>query len=132
MLVRRTPLKRKTPLRPRSLTRKGHERDADYLAFVHWCKCYLANGSAYECRGPIEADHAGDRAFGKKASDKTCIPLCRRHHRHRTGTINRDGHFRGWSKDQMHAWRMAAVRFHQTLYENCVRLGQTPWRRKVA
>lgn len=29
---------------------------------------------------PVEAHHAGQRGLGKRAHDRTCIPLCRDHH----------------------------------------------------
>lgn len=134
MLSRYTPLRRKTPLRSRSRTKKYalRERDQDYLAFIRWCKCCLAGNSEYECRGRVEADHAGEKAGWQKADDATCIPLCHRHHRHRTGDINGTGHFKGWSRDRKDAWRREQIKFHRNLYEHCVRLRQTPWRRKVA
>lgn len=137
MLARRTPLKRKTRLRPRSLTKKHarRERDRDYLDFIRWCKCCLEGTSTFSCTGSVEADHAGGigtRGLSLREPDSTSIPLCRGHHRQRTGTVNRFGHFKGWTTDQMRVWCERQIKFHRTLYENCVRMGQTPWRRKVA
>lgn len=139
MLARRTPLKRKTPMRRFSTTSKyaRRERDKDFLAFIHWCPCALKNGDPTgECEGRIEADHAGKKTTAfRKTDDTTCIPLCTRHHRARTtpkGFTGYRGFFKDWSKDKMRAWADEKIKFYRNLYKNLVAMGQTPWRRKRA
>lgn len=58
------------------------------------------------CTGPVEADHGGDRAYGTKAPDLTCIPLCTGHHTHRTYGSNM---WWNMTKAQKVEWRQAAV-----------------------
>lgn len=53
------------------------------------------------CEGAVEADHAGERPFGRKADDDTAIPLCRKHHRERTDYT---GAFRGYTAVSMRLW----------------------------
>lgn len=132
MLTRRTPLRRKTPLRSRSLTKKYalRDRDRDYLDFIRWCKCCLHDASEFACSGRVEADHAGPRPKGQKCDDTEAIPLCTTHHRHRTGTINRAGHFKEWTKQQIREWCDRQIRFYRNLYKNLVNMGKTPWRRQ--
>lgn len=129
MLARRKPLRRKTPLRSFSRTKKyaTRERDKDYMAFVHWCKCALLDATGV-CQGPLEADHAGKKtAAFHKADDTTCIPLCRRHHRARTDIR---GFFKGWGANQMRVWLNEKIRFYRNLYKNLTQMNQTPWRRE--
>ena len=57
------------------------ERHWAYMDFVRTLPCCLAGP---DCSGPIEADHAGERAGFRRAGDTSCIPLCRAHHRART------------------------------------------------
>lgn len=82
--MKRSPLKRKTPLRSRS-KRTKYARRPRALGYMQWVKtqpCSVRGNG--ECGGPVEADHAGARGIGQKAPDATCIPLCRKHHRERT------------------------------------------------
>jgi len=58
------------------------------------------------CSGHMEADHAGVRGLGQKASDTTCIPLCSAHHKQRT---DHNGAFRNLTRDEARAWRAAAI-----------------------
>ena len=73
--MKRTPLKR----RPR---KKQPEDDKLYLEWLHTLPCELWPNPATVCHGPIEAHHAGDHGFGRRAPDRTAIPLCAKHHRH--------------------------------------------------
>lgn len=57
--------------------------------------------SAYPCGGVVEADHAGRRGLGQKASDDTTYPICTQHHRERTDF---SGAFKSWTNPQMRAW----------------------------
>jgi hypothetical protein len=65
------------------------------------------------CDGRIEADHAGERAVGRKAEDATCIPLCHTHHVQR-GSFS--GPFRAWDRAGMRQWLDAGIHFYQRLY----------------
>jgi hypothetical protein len=87
------------------------ERDTPYML---WCKllpCLLAPyqhlAAIGACDGPTEADHAGERALGRKAPDNTVIPLCRLHHvaRH----IKGNDFFRGLDKAHTSIWLDAMI-----------------------
>jgi hypothetical protein len=57
-------------------TRTPRDRDKAYLAFIRQQPCsVLGCKSNYQ-----EAAHTGDRALGRKADDRQCIPLCPFHH----------------------------------------------------
>jgi hypothetical protein len=75
------------------------------LRFVLWVKTLPCCAHSFDptcSAGYVEAHHAGDRPFGRKAHDETCIPLCTKHHRewHDAGGV-----FRFWKKDQRRSWR---------------------------
>lgn len=53
--------------------------DGNYIAWVKQQPC-CARGRGDECSGVIEAHHAGRKGLSQKAHDRTCIPLCVRHH----------------------------------------------------
>lgn len=65
------------------------------------------------CDGVIEADHAGRRGIGQKADDRTCIPLCTRHHRARTDWT---GVFKTWTQTTMRAWLELEIARAQEAY----------------
>lgn len=124
---------------------EGRDRDERYLAFVRSLPCYVAAvalpaeleriaaianpeecaaawedfhaiEAAWECEGRVEADHQGDHPWGRKADDRTAVPMCWKHHRARTNPS-------GWSKvpdiysaltqEQRRAQRMEAIRWTQ-------------------
>lgn len=91
-LLRKTPLKRRKPMRQKRSRprRSGRVRDRAYLLAVKGLPCCLVGTG--DCSGPIEADHAGRRPLGRKCNDDEAIPLCRKHHRDRTDAL---GFFRG-------------------------------------
>jgi hypothetical protein len=69
-----------------SVLRPGVERSEAYKAFVRSLMCRVCR-IEYKCgqlspwsMKPVEAAHTGSHAIGQKASDYTCIPLCRKHH----------------------------------------------------
>ena len=64
-------------IRPREpYTRTPRDRDPAYLAWIRTQPC-----ATPDCRaGFVEAAHTGDRALGRKANDRNCIPLCLFHH----------------------------------------------------
>ena len=111
--LKRSPMKR-TPMRPgkRKTKYARRERDVPYMMWVKSLPCLLRGFSP--CSGVVEADHAGDRAFGQKADDRTCIPLCTRHHRERHDSM---GLFRGRTKEWKREWRHAAIRGIQLKHE---------------
>lgn len=106
--MKRTALKRKTPLKKRRGTarRSARVRNPAYMAFVRSLPCALL--TTHQCAGPIHAHHAGMRGFGQKASDDTCIPLCAFHHL--AGW--HDGFaqpFRSWSGGERFIWATGVV-----------------------
>lgn len=120
------PLKRRTRLKAKRSTkrRSGRVRDTEYMAWIRSLPCILAGN---HCSGRVHAHHAGKRAFGRKASDNTCIPLCAGHH----GELHeRRGYFltggasfvRQWQDariaDYQRAWRLIAGHPH-TQVEPC-------------
>ncbi len=75
--VKRSELKRKTRIKRSWIRRKPRPnkyntrpRDLEYMGFVKALRCCRCGG------GPCEAHHSGDRAYSRKAEDRTCIPLC--------------------------------------------------------
>ena len=115
--MRRTELKRKTPLRARGNTKyRNRVRDVPYMLDVKKLRCavraYFQGDFNLDpavvfdlkptlCCGRVQADHAGVRNLGYKAPDDTCIPLCMIHHDERTSYV---GAFKNWKGPQMRAW----------------------------
>lgn len=90
------PRKRSTP------RRSSRVRDEAWLAEVRKLQCAAVSDSCgTHCLGRVEADHAGARPLGRKASDDTAIPMCQRHHRERTDAT---GYFKGWGAARMRMW----------------------------
>jgi hypothetical protein len=86
---------------------KERVRDYDYMRWVKTMPCLLVD-VCVGCLGPVEAHHAGERGFGQKAPDDTCIPLCTAHHR-----AWHDGKwpFLGVSKEMRRSWAQLAIAF---------------------
>jgi hypothetical protein len=110
--MKRTPLKREkhlrreTPLRARRAKADGPRRservrDVDYMLLVKTMPCCARGIAGHVCSGRVEADHAGLRPTGRKADDRTVIPLCQQGHLERT---NFSGPFRSWDRARMRAW----------------------------
>lgn len=59
---------------------KNRPRDFAYMAFVTCQTCCVCEAQHKPQFRKSYAHHAGQRAFGRKADDRTCIPLCWRHH----------------------------------------------------
>lgn len=59
---------------------KDRPRDFPYMAFIRNQQCIVCESQHKPNFGSTYAHHAGPRAFGRKAEDRTCIPLCWRHH----------------------------------------------------
>lgn len=64
----------------------------------HFVEMLMQGAVATPCGGRVQADHMGERAFGKKADDTTCVPICRNHHGERT---DYRGVFKNWTKVEM-------------------------------
>ena len=61
-------------------TYKLRPRDFAFMSWVKSQPCIVCEKQLILNFGSIYAHHAGQRAFGRKADDRTCIPLCWRHH----------------------------------------------------
>jgi hypothetical protein len=59
---------------------KQRPRDFAYMAWIRGLQCCVCEKLRLINFGTIYAHHAGQRAFGRKADDRTSIPLCWRHH----------------------------------------------------
>lgn len=59
---------------------KNRPRDFAYLSWVASQQCIVCESQRTLQLGRSYAHHAGQRALGRKAEDKTAIPLCWRHH----------------------------------------------------
>lgn len=103
--ARRTSIGRRAEPR-----RSERERDPGYMDKVRALPCCARHLGS--CFGAVEADHAGARPAGRKASDGTCIPLCRSHHRQRTDFT---GDFRDFDQARMRAFLVAAIAHTQTV-----------------
>lgn len=113
MIQRTAWLKRGAPPKRKRSTprRSGRVRDEAWLAEVRRLPCCgpphqppfgsISREEWNRCEGPVEADHAGARPIGRKASDDTAIPLCSRHHRMRT---DYSGCFAHFDATRMRAW----------------------------
>lgn len=95
----RPKAKRATP------RRSGRVKDESFLAWVRrQTRCIVDEEMpGLGCDGGIEANHLGDRPFGRKADDDTAAPMCSRHHRHWTDYV---GIFspEGQTKAERRAW----------------------------
>ena len=114
--MRRTPinrgtsqLKRKAWLRtrkPMKRTRWREKGDPTYRAKVRSLPCCARSLS--QCFGRIDPHHAGwdhskgeGKGTGIKATDSTCVPLCRRHHQQLEWL---QGPFSDWDKASRRLW----------------------------
>jgi hypothetical protein len=121
--VKRTALKRKTPLRTtksmprratgvdRALVAAGARKrkaggDPAYLERVRRLTC-LVGPYIHRCDGPIEAHHAGARpGVSLKAHDHTAVPLCKVAH---TEWHAATGWAKGMNREDRRAWADAAI-----------------------
>jgi hypothetical protein len=109
-------MRRKKPLlnRPPRSKYKRRERDVDYMLWVRKLPC-AAREIDERCDGHVQADHAGRRGMGQKADDRTCIPLCAKHHEQRASF---HGPFRDWTQDRMRTWLLDCIARTQDAYTN--------------
>lgn len=85
------------------------------MVFMGWVKtlpCAARSLGGTRCRGEVEADHAGSRAMGQKAEDRTCIPLCTDHHVERHALA---GTFAKWTRAAMREWLASTIAETQQL-----------------
>jgi hypothetical protein len=76
-----------------AISKPVRERDRDHLKFVTSQPCLVCG------RTPSDAHHikfAGQRAMGRKTSDRFTVPICRLHHRE----LHRRGNERVWWQTQ--------------------------------
>lgn len=90
--MKRTPLKRKTPMKRQWIKRSSKKnsyakrpRFTDHMVWVKTLPCVALDLDGHACSGPVEADHAGVRAMGRKCHDFETIPLCKAAHDARPG-----------------------------------------------
>lgn len=57
--------------------------DKGFRTWVQQQPCLVCRELCELQKTRTEADHVGDRALGKRAHDRSCIPLCTEHHRDR-------------------------------------------------
>ena len=77
--MKRTPLVRRTPLRPRSQTNSRQRAESAYLRWVRTLPCAVC-----DLMGRSEAAHTnvlGRSGMGRKTSNRSVIPLCPACHR---------------------------------------------------
>jgi len=105
--LKRTALKRKTPLKPKrtKLRRVSVVRDQPYKQVIRelgYCCVAESVPNAGTCWGRIECMHLGKRnGMGSKGSDRLCAPGCSKHHRMQE---DYSGCFKGWSRERMLEW----------------------------
>ena len=116
--MKRTELKRKTPLRASCPTLKRGKplpakrakgerrttavRDRAYLDAVKTLPCCASHLPGVDpCWGPIDPHHTTRHGAGVKGDDDKAIPLCRKHH----GNVeDLSGPFKGWKRSARDAW----------------------------
>src|SRR5262245_28164971 len=117
--MKRSPLKRRTPMRKTNPKRRQSEFARCYhskarVDFVKGLRCLLSSlaGNLSPCEGPTENAHTQTEGMGRKASYASIVPLCQKHHR------AYDGHgfpfrtdiSRGWVKDKAYTIELMWVR----------------------
>jgi hypothetical protein len=101
----------------RSVRRSRYSQRKRETDFMLWVKMQACCASTFaidlgSCDGVVEADHAGLRGMGMKASDWTCVPICTLHHRQRTDF---SGPFKKWTQEMMRSFLQSAVANTQLL-----------------
>jgi hypothetical protein len=121
-MLRRTPLRRSRFMRTTRRSKyRRRLRDIPYMLAVKKLKC--AARDLGQCYGVVEADHAGRRGIGQKCPDNETIPLCTRHHQHRTGFT---GVFKHWNQARMREWLAFQIRVTQLIISDQQHQPSTP------
>lgn len=109
--MKRTALKRKTPLARTRMRKKAPRRvlrqlgAPAYLARVRTLPCRAVGLS--RCFGPIAAHHAGPKpGVGMKCSDFETHSFCMVHH---AAWHAARGPFRGWTREMRRVWADAQI-----------------------
>lgn len=87
----------------------GRVRGLPCRVLVHVGSVWIPAPENFVCEGPVEAHYAGRKpGVALKASDYTCIPLCRKHRRAWTDRL---GAFAspGWTNAERRRWSDAQV-----------------------
>jgi hypothetical protein len=106
--VKRSPLKRRTPLKARGGRRFKHPRDPDYLVYRRSQPCLLASA---DCWGRIDPHH--EPPLSRGGTDNRTVSLCQSHHARRTATTL--AKFNAQYKVDLEA---EAVRLHRAYVES--------------
>lgn len=101
-------LRRSKPMQRKRARRRPEDVDQSYVAWVKQQRCAVCG------RAPVEAHHAGDHGLGKRAPDRTCIPLCTACHRNRHEVR---GVFMSWTKHERRAWEDEQIAAYRARYE---------------
>jgi hypothetical protein len=84
--MKRTPMKRKTRVRPRNPKRRASEFARCYgskerVAFVKSLPCIVRRSLSFAvCDGEIHNHHTKNDGIGRKGPASSIVPLCSRHH----------------------------------------------------
>lgn len=114
-MEQRTALRRLTRINPKRSGHRGNPNpapqafpkpagrayDTPYLLEVKKLPCLLKGKPGHVCDGPSEADHGGERPYGRKCDDRKSLPFCPGGHRQRQ---RYQGYFKGWDKVRMRHW----------------------------
>ena len=121
--MKRTPVKRKTPLRPRNPERREREFRRTYhslerVRFVKNLPCCVPGCEA----APSENAHVGIEGIGRKSHYTRIVPLCAVHHRTGPDALHRIGRERfealhglslhdeaEWTQSRWEAWGIPAL-----------------------
>jgi hypothetical protein len=106
-MKRSAPLRRRKPLRRKSLSKSRQRRDAArdfaYLAWVRSQGCAVGK----DCYGRVHAHHATmNRAFSRKAPDRESFGLCAKNH---DQLHQATGFFQDWNREQRREWQRSMV-----------------------
>ena len=113
--MKRTPLKRKTPMR-RTAMKRGPTKvrsakeggDPVYLDWIRSLDCCGCN-----TKPPCHPHHSTGAGMGLKSSDREAMPLCWRCHR---DFHDGKGVFDGWGRDARRVWQELQVERALYLY----------------
>jgi hypothetical protein len=114
--------------------RRGHtktkhgrrERDPDRMAWTSMQPCAVAVDPPANpvphllaCSGRVEVDHAAKKVAGFRRNDEAdrdVIPLCSKHHAHRTGIVGGYGVFDFLSREARREWTDRQIARMRSLY----------------
>jgi len=96
--------------------------DKDFVAWVHTQTCLAAELDP--CEGRLHAHHAGERGLGQRAHDRTCIPLCEKHHR---AWHDVRWPFSFMTREERREWRDRAIADTQWRHDHPKTQREIPW-----